>query len=40
MGPRPPRTLRNEDFVGFNFVGVDKGSTGEEPIVRKLEVPD
>jgi NAD(P)-dependent dehydrogenase (short-subunit alcohol dehydrogenase family) len=39
MGPALPRRMRPEGEPGaaFNFVGVDKGTTGEPPVVRKLE---
>lgn len=40
MGPALPRRMRPEpDDVSaqFQFVGVDKGSTGEPPVIRKLE---
>jgi NAD(P)-dependent dehydrogenase (short-subunit alcohol dehydrogenase family) len=39
MGPNLPRRLRDEAGAAnpaFQFVGVDKGTTGEPPIVRKL----
>jgi NAD(P)-dependent dehydrogenase (short-subunit alcohol dehydrogenase family) len=38
MGPALPRRLReeNEQLAAFNFVGVDKGSTGLPPVIRKL----
>jgi NAD(P)-dependent dehydrogenase (short-subunit alcohol dehydrogenase family) len=40
MGPALPRRMRPEpDDVSaqFQFVGVDKGTTGEPPVIRKLE---
>jgi NAD(P)-dependent dehydrogenase (short-subunit alcohol dehydrogenase family) len=40
MGPALPRRMRPEaDDVAakFQFVGVDKGTTGEPPVIRKLE---
>ena len=41
MGPALPRRMRptEPDDLGaqFQFVGVDKGSTGEPPVIRKLE---
>jgi NAD(P)-dependent dehydrogenase (short-subunit alcohol dehydrogenase family) len=38
MGPNLPRRLRDEaQSPAFNFVGVDKGTTGEPPVIRKLE---
>jgi NAD(P)-dependent dehydrogenase (short-subunit alcohol dehydrogenase family) len=37
MGPNLPRRARQEDqAAAFGFVGVDKGTTGEAPIVRRL----
>jgi NAD(P)-dependent dehydrogenase (short-subunit alcohol dehydrogenase family) len=37
MGPSLPRRLRNEtNFGAFQFVGLDKGTTGEAPVIRKL----
>ena len=40
MGPALPRRMRPEPddaLSQFQFVGVDKGSTGEPPVIRKLE---
>ena len=38
MGPSRPRRMRTEQpNSNFNFVGLDKGSTGEPPVIRKLE---
>jgi NAD(P)-dependent dehydrogenase (short-subunit alcohol dehydrogenase family) len=38
QGPSLPRRMReeNEQLRAFDFVGVDKGSTGLPPVVRKL----
>ena len=42
MGPSLARRMRDEDDTpaALNFVGVDMGTTGEAPIVRKLERGD
>jgi NAD(P)-dependent dehydrogenase (short-subunit alcohol dehydrogenase family) len=40
MGPALPRRMRpesDEAMAQFQFVGVDKGTTGEPPVIRKLE---
>jgi NAD(P)-dependent dehydrogenase (short-subunit alcohol dehydrogenase family) len=40
MGPALPRRMRPEPddaLAQFQFVGVDKGTTGEAPVIRKLE---
>ena len=40
MGPALPRRMRPEaddPMSQFQFVGVDKGTTGEPPVIRKLE---
>ena len=40
MGPALPRRMRPEPddpMAQFQFVGVDKGTTGEPPVIRKLE---
>jgi NAD(P)-dependent dehydrogenase (short-subunit alcohol dehydrogenase family) len=40
MGPALPRRMRPDPdtaMAKFQFVGVDKGSTGEPPVIRKLE---
>jgi NAD(P)-dependent dehydrogenase (short-subunit alcohol dehydrogenase family) len=40
MGPALPRRMRpepEEAMAQFQFVGVDKGTTGEPPVIRKLE---
>jgi len=40
MGPALPRRMRPETddpMSQFQFVGVDKGTTGEPPVIRKLE---
>jgi NAD(P)-dependent dehydrogenase (short-subunit alcohol dehydrogenase family) len=40
MGPALPRRMRPEPddaLAQFQFVGVDKGTTGEPPVIRKLE---
>jgi len=40
MGPALPRRMRPEPddaYAQFQFVGVDKGTTGEPPVIRKLE---
>jgi NAD(P)-dependent dehydrogenase (short-subunit alcohol dehydrogenase family) len=40
MGPALPRRMRPEPddtSAKFQFVGVDKGTTGEPPLIRKLE---
>jgi NAD(P)-dependent dehydrogenase (short-subunit alcohol dehydrogenase family) len=39
MGPSLRRRLSDEDELAsqFEFVGVDRGSTGQPPLVRKLE---
>jgi NAD(P)-dependent dehydrogenase (short-subunit alcohol dehydrogenase family) len=40
MGPALPRRMRpepDEALANFQFVGVDKGTTGEPPVIRKLE---
>ena len=40
MGPSLPRRMREESELppGFDFVGVDMGSTGQAPVVRKLRL--
>jgi NAD(P)-dependent dehydrogenase (short-subunit alcohol dehydrogenase family) len=40
MGPALPRRMRpadDEALSNFQFVGVDKGTTGQPPVIRKLE---
>jgi len=40
MGPALPRRMRpdaDDPMAGIRFVGVDKGTTGEPPVIRKLE---
>ena len=37
MGPSLPKRMRDESSGPFNFVGVDKGTTGEPPVIRKLQ---
>jgi NAD(P)-dependent dehydrogenase (short-subunit alcohol dehydrogenase family) len=37
MGPNLPRRAREEQLeTAFDFVGVDKGTTGEAPVVRRI----
>jgi len=37
MGPNLPKRMREQqDTPAFDFVGLDKGTTGEAPIVRRL----
>ena len=37
MGPNLPHRLRDKTSPLLNFVGVDKGTTGEPPVIRRLE---
>lgn len=38
MGPALPRRMRDDAAsAAFQFVGLDKGTTGEPPVIRKLE---
>jgi len=37
MGPNLPKRMREgQDMPAFDFVGLDKGTTGEAPVVRRL----
>jgi NAD(P)-dependent dehydrogenase (short-subunit alcohol dehydrogenase family) len=41
MGPNLPRRMReNRPDAPFQFVGVDKGTTGEAPVIRRLTVEE
>ena len=40
MGPRLSRRRGEAPNPAFNFVGLDKGTTGEAPIIRKVATPD
>jgi len=40
MGPRLPQRLRDQPVEHFDFVGVDKGTTGQPPVIRRLERKD